>query len=279
MDDKYKPWNDFREKHGKLIFKKDYESSEISLMNDIFTRINSHNIAGVHKAMAFCIYATLQLCRMRGIQLSNAEIKELWGYSRYTKEVNEAFNACDELALTKTIKKGYKQIEYGTNPKGKFFRIDTGIMFGMIFRNDILGAIAFYIYSYIKYRIQVNYGNVTKLAYSYIADVLSLDESTIKKYIKRLNEYGFLKIKSGTLKSRLDEYSDFIGYETNTYQVELLLSAKIMVSDDVNQIEDTVALIKDTSMEKEENKPIVIKQIPSKPSFMDFSDALHLEND
>lgn len=232
--EKYKPWDDFRKKYGHFMYKSGYESDEIAIMNDVFKKLNEQPIAGVHKAMAYCTYVTLRLCSRRMYILSNADIKQLWGYSKDTKEINSAFRALDSMGFTKTVKKGYKQIEYGDNPKGNFYRIDSQIMFGFIFKNKVLGAVAFYIYSYIVLAVQLNRGNPQKISISYFSKGLGLDEGTIKKYLKLLQEYGFIVITSGTSVKLKDEFEDFIGYDMNTYEVLKELSSKIMFDENIS---------------------------------------------
>lgn len=215
-------WMEWRETYRDFIYRGGFKVFELLIPNDIFNRINHLTISGEHKATTFCGYGTIKLATVRGMLLSNPQIKEMWGYNRKSKEVDCVFTkggVLDTAGLTKTIKKGYKEVEYGKAPKDRFFKINADMMFAFMFRSDLMQRIGFYIYSYIFMRVQTNRGRFKELGYSWMAEDLGLDEKTIKKYVPTLNENKLINVISGREKPLFNGEGEFLMFSTNKYQV------------------------------------------------------------
>lgn len=210
------------EMYQQFVIGEDGEPLEILIPNDIFEFINYLDIPGKHKAFAFLTWSfskfTMKIKRPHQISM----VKELWGYNSRNKSLDYLIKKdgfLDEVFLTETVVEGldshirsslneesnkiqYKKPLYDVNTeqgKGKFFRVFAEPMLACMINNKELGINAFYVYCFICRKAQLQAINdmtvlykMTSLSPNFIAMGSGLAESTVKKVLDKLDEYGLI---------------------------------------------------------------------------------------
>jgi hypothetical protein len=207
------------EMYHDFVNGKDGKTLEILIPNYFFEFINDLDISGPHKAFAFTTWVFSKFAMLVNRPHPIYKLKELWGYSKDAKSldyITKKGGLLDQLFLTETVIEGLSEeqrvllgetsnkIQYKKplddvdTSKGFFFRVFAEPMLACMINSQELGAIAFYIYSFICYRaqFQARYSKslyeMTPLSTSYIAKGLGLSEGTVKRFKKSLIKYGLV---------------------------------------------------------------------------------------
>jgi hypothetical protein len=227
---------EFWKTNSRAIYGADNQYKDIVIPNGIFKKINTiSGLAGPQKALVFSIYCMIKVfedCDWSNV--SNSEIKEMWGYSPINKQVNfitKKGGLLEQNGLTKYVKKEIvdgknkrfktrRVTAYRERPEEGYFKISILSLIDSM-KNEGLGAMGFYVYAYIycSYKIQLNTCNeryMAKLSYSFLEGGLGISTGSVMKYIDNLTKCLML-IKENGIK-KYDEFGDFVGNEINSYK-------------------------------------------------------------
>lgn len=215
------------------IFKENGDLQEILLPNDIFKRINALELKGNHKAFGFMVYAFSKYSILMNQPHPMSLIQEQWGYSPNTRTLQPVVKKggiLDKTGLTETIIEGldtrnrsfsktestkvqYKRPLYDVDiSQGNFFRVLVEPMLACMINAKELGVLAFYIYSFICLYAQYkaigskDLYKMIPIATKFISDGLGISETTVKKYINKLEEYGLIS-RFKTPVTKIKDYS------------------------------------------------------------------------
>lgn len=227
---------EFWKTNSKALYGDDKQYRDFVIPNGIFKKINSINgLSGPHKALVFAVYCTIKAfeeCDWSNV--SNSEIKEIWGYSPINKQIDfilKKGGLLEQNGLTKYVK---KEIGEGKNKRYKTRRVaayrerpEEGYTKMSILslhdsmKNENIGTMGFYVYAFIlcSYKIQVHTCDErykAKLANSYLETGLDISTGSIMKYIENLTKQRMLIKESGAKK--YDKFGDFIGNDINSYK-------------------------------------------------------------